>query len=151
MLGIPSDGLQLCSSEAGTSTRWPRHVSGGLLVLTSSDPSSIKSTSKYPTNPRLVLATRILSLIRLAYPSFKPEIESALGRETKSRFEKAHLANLRDLCEWFIPKVCYLLVFLLFGRELPTTVPWDEVLTEFCLFVMSNQYIVLVEMFLTTS
>lgn len=75
-------------------------------------------TSKYPTNPRLVLATRILSLIRLAYPSFKPEVESALGREAKSRFEKAHLANLRDLCEWFIPKVCYLLVFLLFGRGL---------------------------------
>ena len=40
--------------------------------------------SKFLNNPRLVLASRILSLMRLAYPSFKPNLEAALARESKS-------------------------------------------------------------------
>lgn len=67
--------------------------------------------SKYPSNPRLILASRILSMVRLAYPSFKPELKAAMEREGKTRFEKAHLRNLHDLCEWFIPKVCPLFSF----------------------------------------
>ena len=69
--------------------------------------------SKYPNNPRLVLAARILSMVRLAYPRFKPELDQAIAREAKSRHEKAHLQNLKDLCEWFIPKVDTFAFFLI--------------------------------------
>ena len=61
--------------------------------------------SKFPVSPRLVLSSRIFSLIRLAYPSFRPQLQEALAKEALSDKQKAHLNNLQLLCEWFIPKV----------------------------------------------
>ena len=61
--------------------------------------------SKFPVSPRLVLSSRILSLIRLSYPTFRPHLLSALAKEALTDKQKAHLLNLQQLCEWFIPKV----------------------------------------------
>jgi hypothetical protein len=61
--------------------------------------------SKFPSSPRLVLSSRILSLVRLAYPSFRQELKAALAKEALSDKQKGHLTNLQLLCEWFIPKV----------------------------------------------
>lgn len=59
----------------------------------------------FPASPRLVLSTKIFSLIRLAYPSFREQLNNALQKEALSDIQKGHLVNLRSLCEWFIPKV----------------------------------------------
>lgn len=59
----------------------------------------------FPWNPRLVLSTRIFSLIRLTYPTFRNELKEALEKEALPEVERIHLVNLRSLCEWFIPRV----------------------------------------------
>ena len=61
--------------------------------------------STFPLSPRLVLSSRIFSLIRLAHPSFRPKLLEALAKKALSDKQKAHLTNLHMLCEWFIPKV----------------------------------------------
>lgn len=70
--------------------------------------------NKFPTSPRLVLSSRILSLIRLAYPFFRVQLERALAKEALSPKQKGHLTNLQLLCEWFIPKVRYFSSSLIF-------------------------------------
>ena len=75
----------------------------------------------FKESPRLSVAARILSLIRLAYPSFKKELTEAIQTTPKSTSEYNHLLNLQYLCEWLIPKVipnfmifhCFL-IFLIF-------------------------------------
>lgn len=62
-------------------------------------------SSPFPWGPRLVLSTRIFSLIRLSYPSFRTELNAALAKEALTNIQRRHLVNLRALCEWFIPKV----------------------------------------------
>lgn len=61
--------------------------------------------SPFPWAPRLVLSTRIFSLIRLSYPTFRAELKAALAKEALSPIQRGHLKNLHALCEWFIPKV----------------------------------------------
>jgi hypothetical protein len=62
-------------------------------------------STSYPWTPRLVLSTRILSLIRLSYPNFRQQLDDALKKEALTDIQSIHLRNLRSLCEWFIPKV----------------------------------------------
>ena len=64
--------------------------------------------SKFPGNPRLILSSRILTLLRLAYPSISTQLANALARATESSAEHVHLTNLRHLFEYFIPKVTFL-------------------------------------------
>ena len=71
-------------------------------------------TSPFPWAPRLVLSTRIFSLIRLAYPSFRQQLNAALEKEALTNIQKSHLLNLRSLCEWLIPKVCIFFVLHLY-------------------------------------
>lgn len=78
--------------------------------------------STFPLTPRLVLSSRIFSLIRLAYPFFRVSLTEALAKEALSDKQRNHLTNLQLLCEWFIPKVriVLLVLFLFFhtGRSL---------------------------------
>ncbi len=60
--------------------------------------------AKLSNSPRLVICTRLLSLVRLAYPKFKAELEEGLRGELRLE-DKAVLQNLKDLCEYFIPWV----------------------------------------------
>lgn len=62
------------------------------------------------TKPRLVAATELYIMLRLAYPAVKEELEEALATaaEPASRIKrqsKLVLENLRDLCEYYIPTV----------------------------------------------
>ena len=61
--------------------------------------------AKFPWSPRMILVSRIFSLIRLTYPSWRAELETALQKEGLDATQKAHMMNLRDLCQWWIPKV----------------------------------------------
>lgn len=62
-------------------------------------------TSPFPWSPRMVLSTRMFSLIRLAYPDFRYQLDFALNRPALTETQRKHLVNIRSLCEWFIPKV----------------------------------------------
>jgi hypothetical protein len=46
-----------------------------------------------------------LSYIRLAYPSFKDQLNTALADQTMDPRKKVLLKNLQSLCEYFIPAV----------------------------------------------
>lgn len=59
----------------------------------------------FPWTPRLVLSSRVFSLIRLSYPNFKRSLDMALAKEALTDIQRGHLLNLRSICEWFIPKV----------------------------------------------
>ena len=66
---------------------------------------SLFPRAAFRSNPRLTIAARILSLIRLAYPSFKEDLHDAIQTATKTSSQYIHLLNLQYLCEWLIPKV----------------------------------------------
>lgn len=83
----------------------------------------------FPWNPRLVLSTRILSLIRLSYPTFRDELANALAKESLTDIQRVHLVNLRSLCEWFIPRVSF---------------SFGQLLLFFCiLFHLSDKFVLL--------
>jgi hypothetical protein len=50
-----------------------------------------------------------LTYIRLAYPSFRPQLLAALEREDLTFEQRVRLGNLKDLCEFFIPVVSFIL------------------------------------------
>jgi len=66
-------------------------------------------SSKFYDKPSLKTINRILSLFRLAYPEIKPDLTRALGRSDLSQINRRHLTNLKQLLEWFIPKVLLVL------------------------------------------
>jgi len=53
----------------------------------------------------------MLSWIRLAYPSFRDDLKSAItdmeANNSTSRAGYRHLKNIEFLCEWFIPVVSF--------------------------------------------
>ena len=59
----------------------------------------------FPWSPRLVLSTRIFSLMRLAYPTFREQLDATINKEALTEIQKNHLLNLRSIFQWFIPKV----------------------------------------------
>lgn len=59
----------------------------------------------FPWSPRLVLSTRIFSLVRLAYPTFRVVLDKVIQKEALTDIQKKQLLNLRAICQWFIPKV----------------------------------------------
>ena len=63
--------------------------------------------ARFPIDPRLILSSRILSLLRLAYPSIKKLLDRALSKPGLAGREKIHLLNLQLLFEYYIPKVFY--------------------------------------------
>ena len=58
------------------------------------------------SKPKLQIVTKIFTLIRLAYPSFKKDLEEALAIAHELREQtRVCLQNLQDLIEYFIPAV----------------------------------------------
>lgn len=49
--------------------------------------------------------TTYLSYIRLAYPSFRTQLETVLARQDLATDKRTILQNLSDLCTYFIPVV----------------------------------------------
>ena len=59
----------------------------------------------YPKPSYLSIVIVMLTMVRLAYPSFKDDLVHALTLDL-GRGSRAHLLNLQTLCEFFIPVVC---------------------------------------------
>ena len=59
---------------------------------------------KFADKPKFRRMTHVLSIIRLSYANWKPDLVTALLRDTPM-VEKQHLKNLSDLLEFFIPMV----------------------------------------------
>ena len=59
----------------------------------------------YPHPKYLSTVIMHLSLVRLAYPGFKTELDNALSSDDTGLSSKMHLLNLQSLCEFFIPVV----------------------------------------------
>ena len=51
--------------------------------------------------------TTLLSYIRLAYPSFRSQLQEALADPILEPRQNVMLTNLLHLCEFFIPVVCF--------------------------------------------
>ena len=50
----------------------------------------------------------IFTYIRLAYPTFRQQLDNALAREDVSDSSKQHLINMKSLCEFYIPAVIHI-------------------------------------------
>lgn len=59
---------------------------------------------RFPTNPRLAMVSRILSLFRLSYPSVRESLDDKI-RNHGSPGIVQHARNLKFLLSWLIPKV----------------------------------------------
>jgi hypothetical protein len=57
------------------------------------------------TKPRLQTVTEIFTYLRLAYPSFKKELQRAIDADKPGLQSKICLRNIQDLCEYYIPAV----------------------------------------------
>ena len=55
----------------------------------------------------LSAATTYLSYIRLAYPLFKPALLLAMAAPNMDFRQRTMLRNIQDICECFIPVVCF--------------------------------------------
>jgi hypothetical protein len=67
---------------------------------------SLYPNSIFFEKPRLAACTQMFVMIRMAYPSFKANLEEALTHEDKLLPQsKICLENLKDLCEFYIPTV----------------------------------------------
>ena len=55
--------------------------------------------------------TTLLSYIRLAYPAFRQQLQSALANPVLNVRQKTLLTNLMHLCEFFIPVVSFLYIY----------------------------------------
>ena len=63
-----------------------------------------------PKKSKLSSNATVLSWIRLAYPSFRSALEEALSLPGIFPRAKRLLTNMQDLCQYFIPVVCFLFV-----------------------------------------
>lgn len=52
-----------------------------------------------------------LSYIRLSYPGFREQLNTALRRDGLRDSQRVLLTNLRDLCEFFIPVVIIFVIY----------------------------------------
>ena len=60
------------------------------------------------SKPKLQTVTKIFTLIRLAYPLFKKNLEDALAKAHELKVQsRTCLKNLQDLVEYFIPAVIF--------------------------------------------
>jgi hypothetical protein len=59
---------------------------------------------KFVDAPKFRRMTHMLSIIRLSYANWKPNIQAAMMKDLPI-VEKHHLRNLSDLLEFFIPMV----------------------------------------------
>jgi hypothetical protein len=62
-----------------------------------------------PEKMKLPAHQNYLTFIRLAYPSFRVQLNNSLSRRDLTTRQRHVLQNLSDLCEFFIPAVLILL------------------------------------------
>jgi hypothetical protein len=55
--------------------------------------------------PRLQSVTEIFTYLRLAYPSFKDQLQKAIDDDKTNLQSRICLQNIKDLCEYYIPVV----------------------------------------------
>ena len=58
-----------------------------------------------PGSSSLSSNTMLISLVRLAYPSFKDQLYELIDKPTLTHTQRILLQNVKDLCEFFIPVV----------------------------------------------
>ena len=68
---------------------------------------SLFPRSYFPSNPRFIFVTRMLSLIRLSYPQWKAELDEAITVLLPRTPARKHAENLRYLVEFLIPTVSF--------------------------------------------
>lgn len=80
-----------------------------------------------------------LTLIRLAYPSFKKQLRIATAREDLTARQQAVLRNITDLVEFFIPVV--LLVLFVIALPVSSAFSWAKSSFYFleCLFFFTEK------------
>jgi hypothetical protein len=59
----------------------------------------------FPKPKYLANIIQIFTYIRMAYKSFKPQLDKALNDKRLKPHNRCHLLNLRTLCEFLIPAV----------------------------------------------
>lgn len=60
---------------------------------------------QFMEKPKLRQITQLLSVIRLAYPSFRKDLQDATAASEHDHHRLTHLQNVIYLCEYFIPVV----------------------------------------------